>query len=321
SNLDGSRDRSKMAKSSGGYGPGGGKKMTRTRKRNMKLLSTRVGKKKEETQGPDAASKLPLVTPYTQCQLKLLKLKRIKDCFLMEEEFIRRALGEIVDDKHAVLSTSVGSGCYLSILSFVDKDLLEPPCLVLLNCKVHAVTEVLMDDTDPLVTVMRVEKSPQETYADEIRESVELPFTHPKYYEERGIKPPQVVILCGPLGTGKTLLAKAKYLGDRPKLVQELFRVAEEHEPSIVFIDAIGTKMCDSDSGGEREIQQTVLELLNQLDGFDSRGDVKVIMATNQIENLNPALIRPGHIDREIEFPLPDQRTKKLNSHKQYDAS
>ncbi|KAL5469108.1 hypothetical protein EMCRGX_G030306 [Ephydatia muelleri] len=102
--------------------------------------------------------------------------------------------------------------------------------------------------------------------------------------------------------------------GDGPKLVRELFRVAEEHAPSIVFIDeidAIGTKRYDSHSGGEREIQRTMLELLNQLDGFDSRGDVKVIMATNRIETLDPALIRPGRIDRKIEFPLPDEKTRR----------
>ena len=96
--------------------------------------------------------------------------------------------------------------------------------------------------------------------------------------------------------------------------MRELFRVAEEHSPSIVFIDeidAVGTKRYESNSGGEREIQRTMLELLNQLDGFDSRGDVKVIMATNRIETLDPALIRPGRIDRKIEFPLPDEKTKR----------
>ncbi|KAL1786739.1 26S protease regulatory subunit 4 [Sigmodon hispidus] len=181
-----------------------------------------------------------------------------------------------------------------------------------------------MDDTDPLVTVMKVEKAPQETYADigglnnqiqEIKESVELPLTHPEYFEEMGIKPPKGVILYGPPGTGvvSTELIQ-KYLGDGPKLVRELFRDAEEHAPSIVFIDeidAIGTERYDSNSGGEREIQLTMLEMLNQLDGFDSRGDVKVIMATNRIETLDPALIRPGRIDRKIEFPLPDEKTKK----------
>merc|ERR1712173_536295 len=106
-----------------------------------------------------------------------------------------------------------------------------------------------------------------------------------------------------------------KYLGEGPKLVRELFRVADENAPSIVFIDeidAVGTKRYDSTSGGEREIQRTMLELLNQLDGFDERGEVKVIMATNQIDTLDPALLRPGRLDRKIEFPLPDLKTKKM---------
>merc|ERR1712025_302127 len=312
-----------------------------------------------------------MVTPHTKCRLRLLKQERIKDYLLMEEEFIRNqerlkpqdekneeerskvddlrgipmsvgSLEEIIDDNHAIVSTSVGSEHYVSILSFVDKDLLEPGCTVLMNHKVHAVVGLLGDDVDPLVTVMKLEKAPQESYADiggldsqitEIKESVELPLTHPELYEEMGIKPPKGVILYGPPGTGKTLLAKAvanqtsatflrvvgseliqKYLGDGPKLVRELFRVAEEHSPSIVFIDeidAVGTKRYDSTSGGEKEIQRTMLELLNQLDGFDSRGDVKVIMATNRIETLDPALIRPGRIDRKIEFPLPDEKTKR----------
>jgi 26S proteasome regulatory subunit T2 len=148
-----------------------------------------------------------------------------------------------------------------------------------------------------------------------------------------GIRPPKGVILYGAPGTGKTLLAKAvanqtsatflrvvgseliqKYLGDGPKLVRNIFDVAKQYAPSIVFIDevdAIGSKRYDSTSSGEREIQRTLLELLNQLDGFDDRGDVKVIMATNRIENLDPALIRPGRIDRKILFENPDQITRK----------
>jgi 26S proteasome regulatory subunit T2 len=249
-------------------------------------------------------------------------------------------LEEIIDDQHAIVSSTSGSEHYVPILSIVDKDQLEPGCSVLLHNRVMSVIGVLEDDTDPMVSVMKLEKAPQETYADvggldqqiqEIKESVELPLTHPELYEEMGIKPPKGVILYGPPGTGKTLLAKAvanqtsatflrvvgseliqKYLGDGPKLVRELFRVAEEHAPSIVFIDeidAVGLKRYDSTSGGEREIQRTMLELLNQLDGFDSQGDVKVIMATNRIESLDPALIRPGRIDRKIEFPLPDEKT------------
>ncbi|THH12293.1 hypothetical protein EW146_g7753 [Bondarzewia mesenterica] len=354
-------------------------------------LPTRVGRKKRR--GPSAASKLPAVFPTTRCRLKLLKSERIKDYLLLEEEFIQNqerlkpeatreekneedrtrvddlrgspmavgTLEEIIDDDHAIISTASGPEFYVSILSFVDKDLLEPSCQVLLHHKTQAIVGVLQDDADPMVSIMKLDKAPTESYADvggleqqiqeikvsrvsglrntttcslyRLQESVELPLTHPELYEEMGIKPPKGVILYGVPGTGKTLLAKAvanqtsatflrvvgseliqKYLGDGPKLVRELFRVAEEHAPSIVFIDeidAIGTKRYESTSGGEREIQRTMLELLNQLDGFDTRGDVKVIMATNRIETLDPALIRPGRIDRKIEFPLPDVKTKR----------
>ena len=219
---------------------------------------------------------------------------------------------------------------------------MEPGCSVLLHNKGNQVVGILNDNDDPAVSVMKVEHSPTETYADvggleqqvqEIKEAVELPLTHPELYDDIGIKPPKGVILYGEPGTGKTLLAKAvanstsatflrvvgseliqKYLGDGPKLVRELFKVADDLSPSIVFIDeidAVGTKRYDASSGGEREIQRTMLELLNQLDGFDSLSEVKVIMATNRIDSLDPALIRPGRIDRKIEFPLPDQKTKR----------
>lgn len=205
-----------------------------------------------------------------------------------------------------------------------------------------AIVGILQDESDPLLNVMKVDKAPTETYADvggleqqiqEIKEAVELPLTHPEIYEDLGVTPPKGVILYGEPGTGKTLLVKAvahetsatflrlvgseliqKYAGEGPKLVRELFRVATEHAPSIVFIDeidAVGTKRYDSTSGGEREIQRTMLELLNQLDGFDTNSNVKVIMATNRIETLDPALIRPGRIDRKIFFPLPDSKTLK----------
>merc|ERR1711988_1451939 len=208
--------------------------------------------------------------------------------------------------------------------------------------KTMSIVGILSDEVDPLVAVMKVDKAPLESYADiggldsqiqEIKEAVELPLTHPELYEDIGIRPPKGVILYGEPGTGKTLLAKAvanqtsatflrvtgseliqKYLGDGPRLVRELFRVADEQAPTIAFIDeidAVGTKRYNSTSGGEREIQRTMLELLNQLDGFDSRGEVKAIMATNRIETLDPALLRPGRIDRKIEFPLPDVKTKR----------
>lgn len=248
-------------------------------------------------------------------------------------------LEEMIDDDHAIVSSATGPEYYVSIMSFVDKDLLEPGASILLHHKSVSVVGVLTDDADPLVSVMKLDKAPTESYADiggleqqiqEVREAVELPLLHPELYEEMGIKPPKGVILYGGPGTGKTLLAKAvanqtsatflrivgseliqKYLGDGPRLVRQIFQVAAEHAPSIVFIDeidAIGTKRYESTSGGEREVQRTMLELLNQLDGFDDRGDVKVIMATNKIETLDPALIRPGRIDRKILFENPDRK-------------
>ncbi|KAI7734523.1 hypothetical protein M8C21_005281, partial [Ambrosia artemisiifolia] len=327
----------------------------------------RVGRKQRKQKGPEAAARLPTVTPHTKCRLRLLKLERIKDYLLMEEEFVANQerlkpqeekteedrvkvddlrgspmsvgnLEELIDENHAIVSSSVGPEYYVGILSFVDKDQLEPGCAILMHNKVRCLKEfrnmkrkqvlsvvgLLQDDVDPMVSVMKVEKAPLESYADiggldaqiqEIKEAVELPLTHPELYEDIGIKPPKGVILYGEPGTGKTLLAKAvanstsatflrvvgseliqKYLGDGPKLVRELFRVADDLSPSIVFIDeidAVGTKRYDAHSGGEREIQRTMLELLNQLDGFDSRGDVKVILATNKIESLDPALLRP----------------------------
>jgi len=332
----------------------------------------RVGKgKKKARAGPEGVSKLPKVNPNTKCKLKLLRMERIKDYLLMEEEFIQDqermkpaeeklqeerqkvdeirgtpmgvgTLEEVIDDNHAIISSSVGPEYYVAIMSFVDKEHLEPGCSVLLHNKVLSVVGLLSDEVDPLVNVMKVEKAPLESYHDigglesqiqEIKEAVELPLTHPELYDDIGIRPPKGVILYGVPGTGKTLLAKAvahhtsatflrvvgseliqKYLGDGPKLVREMFRVADDLAPSIVFIDeidAVGTKRYDSHSGGEKEIQRTMLELLNQLDGFDSRGDVKVIMATNKIESLDPALLRPGRIDRKIEFPMPDEKTKR----------
>ncbi|CAA2999527.1 26S proteasome regulatory subunit 4 homolog A [Olea europaea subsp. europaea] len=331
----------------------------------------RVGRKQRKQKGPEASARVPTVTPLSKCKLRLLKLERIKDYLLMEEEFVANQerlkpqeekteedrskvddlrgspmsvgnLEELIDENHAIVSSSVGPEYYVGILSFVDKDQLEPGCAILMHNKVLSVVGLLQDDVDPMVSVMKVEKAPLESYADiggldsqiqEIKEAVELPLTHPELYEDIGIKPPKGVILYGEPGTGKTLLAKAvanstsatflrvvgseliqKYLGDGPKLVRELFRVADDLSPSIVFIDeidAIGTKRYDAHSGGEREIQRTMLELLNQLDGFDSRGDVKVILATNKIESLDPALLRPGRIDRKIEFPLPDIKTRR----------
>lgn len=348
-----------------------GQKDSPNEKRHEPPIPPSFGKKPRRNKGPESAAKLPTVTPTRNCRLKLQKLERIRDYLLIEEEFLAKALPrkhvqhkneqekskveeirgspmlvgsleEIIDDGHAIVSTSAGSESYVPIMSFVDKQQLYPGSCVLLNQKTYAIVGALPDDVDPMVSMMKLEKAPTETYANvggleqqilEIKESVEMPLTHPEVFEDMGIKPPKGVILYGPPGTGKTLLARAvanqtsatflrvvgseliqKYLGDGPKLVREMFKAAEENAPSIIFIDeidAVGTKRYESNSGGEREIQRTMLELLNQLDGFDTKDDIKVIMATNRIDSLDPALIRPGRIDRKIEFPLPDEKTRR----------
>lgn len=163
----------------------------------------------------------------------------------------------------------------------------------------------------------------------ELKEAVVLPLTHKDLFEEIGIRAPKGVILYGPPGTGKTLMARAcagqtkstflklagpqlvqMFIGDGAKLVRDAFALAREKAPTIIFIDeldAIGTKRFNSEKAGDREVQRTMLELLNQLDGFSSNDDVKVIAATNRIDILDPALLRSGRIDRKIEFPLPNE--------------
>ena len=206
----------------------------------------------------------------------------------------------------------------------------------------YKLEKLLPSSVDPLVSLMMVEKVPDSTYdmiggldqqIKEIKEVIELGLQHPELFESLGIAQPKGVLLYGPPGTGKTLLARAvahhadckfirvsgselvqKYIGEGSRMVRELFVMAREHAPSIIFmdeIDSIGSSRVEGSSGGDSEVQRTMLELLNQLDGFDDRGDVKVIMATNKIETLDPALIRPGRIDRKILFENPDQNTKR----------
>jgi 26S proteasome regulatory subunit T2 len=251
-------------------------------------------------------------------------------------------LEEKLDCNKAIISTNLGIEFYVDICSFVDSTKLLPGDQVLLNLKSFSIVGIIENQLDPAVNLMKVEIAPDQTFEDigglteqilEIKEAVELPLNSPEIFLDIGVMAPKGVILFGEPGTGKTLLAKAvanstkasfirvtgselvqKYLGEGPRLVREIFKIASLLSPSIVFmdeIDAIGTVRFDSTSSGEKEIQRTMLELLNQLDGFDSRENLKVIMATNRIDTLDPALIRPGRIDRKIEFPLPDEKTLK----------
>ncbi|KAJ1508694.1 26S proteasome regulatory subunit 7 [Coelomomyces lativittatus] len=190
---------------------------------------------------------------------------------------------------------------------------------------------------DASVTMMQVEEKPDVTYADvggckeqieKLREVVELPLLHPERYISLGIDPPKGVLCYGPPGTGKTLCARAvanrtdatfirvigselvqKYVGEGARMVRELFEMARSRKACIIFfdeVDAIGGARHDDGAGGDNEVQRTMLELINQLDGFDARGNIKVLMATNRPDTLDPALLRPGRLDRKVEFGLPE---------------
>ncbi|TIA85527.1 hypothetical protein E3P99_03980 [Wallemia hederae] len=192
---------------------------------------------------------------------------------------------------------------------------------------------------DPTVTMMQVEEKPDITYSDvggckeqidKLREVVELPLLNPERFEKLGIDPPKGVLLYGPPGTGKTLCARAvanrtdstfirvigselvqRYVGEGARMVRELFEMARSKRACIIFfdeVDAIGGARFDDGAGGDNEVQRTMLELINQLDGFDSRGNIKVLMATNRPDTLDPALLRPGRLDRRVEFNLPDNQ-------------
>lgn len=201
---------------------------------------------------------------------------------------------------------------------------------------------------DPSVTMMTVEEKPDVTYNDvggcadqiqKIREVVEMPLLNPERFVTLGIDPPKGVLLYGPPGTGKTLLARAvanqtdacfirvigselvqKYVGEGARMVRELFQMARSKKACIIFfdeIDAIGGARFDDGAGGDNEVQRTMLQIVTELDGFDSRGNIKVLMATNRPDTLDPALMRPGRLDRKIEFELPklEGRTKILEIH------
>ena len=203
--------------------------------------------------------------------------------------------------------------------------------------KKHQISLPLPPKIDPSVSLMTVEDRPDVTYndiggykeqLDQLREVLELPLLNPQIFEKLGIDPPKGVLLFGPPGTGKTLTARAvanrtdacfirisgcelvqKYIGEGARMVRELFQMARTKKASIIFfdeIDSIGGVRTDDSEHGDTEVQRTMLEIINQLDGFEARGNIKVLMATNRPDVLDPALIRPGRIDRKIEYELPD---------------
>lgn len=240
--------------------------------------------------------------------------------------------------KCAVIKTSTRQTIFLPIVGLVDADTLKPGDLIGVNKDSYLILDKLPAEYDSRVKAMEVDERPTETYTDiggldkqieELVEAIVLPMQQEQKFKNLGIKPPKGALMYGPPGTGKTLLARAcaaqtnacylklagpslvqMFIGDGAKLVRDAFELAKEKSPAIIFIDeldAIGTKRFDSDKSGDREVQRTMLELLNQLDGFSSNEQIKVIAATNRIDILDPALLRSGRLDRKVEFPLPNE--------------
>ena len=247
----------------------------------------------------------------------------------------------MIDSNYGVVNSTAGSTYYVRVLSTLDREKLKPNTSIALHRHSHSVVDILPPEADSSIQI--VTEKPDVTYHDiggndiqkqEVREAVELPLTQFELYKQIGIDPPRGVLMYGPPGTGKTMMAKAvanattaafitmvgsefvqKYLGEGPRMVRDVFRLARENSPAIVFIDevdSIATKRFDAQTGADREVQRILLELLNQMDGFDQTTNVKVIMATNRWDTLDPALLRPGRLDRKIEFPNPDRRQKRL---------
>jgi proteasome regulatory subunit len=258
---------------------------------------------------------------------------------LLEPPYIEAMVLEVLSDGRAVVKSSTGPNLVVRIASNVDIDKLRPGASVALNNKGSTIVEVLPSIHDPLVEAMEIEERPSITFKDvggleeqirEIYEVVGLPLIKPQLFDEIGVEPPKGVLLYGPPGTGKTLVARAlagevkatfirvvasqfvnKFIGEGARIVREVFRLAKEKKPSIIFIDeidAIGSRRVDMGTSGDREVQRTMLQLLAEMDGFDPLEGVKVVAATNRIDLLDPALLRPGRFDRIIEIPLPDKK-------------
>jgi len=287
---------------------------------------------------------------------RLQKLELIKEFDKTEDQLkaIQSAgmlIGELVScqtpEKYLV-KVSSGPRYVVGVRPTIPLEKLKTGTRVTLDMTTLTIMKVLTREVDPQVHKMLTE-DPGNIAFDEIgglqeqmkilRESIELPITNPELFKRVGISAPKGVLLYGPPGTGKTLLARAlasnvnanfmkvvassimdKYIGESARLIREMFTYAKNHQPCIIFIDeidAIGGRRLSEGSSSDREIQRTLMELLSQMDGFDPVGQVKTVMATNRPDTLDPALLRPGRLDRKIEIGLPNEvgRTEILKIH------
>ncbi|KAK2707426.1 26S proteasome regulatory subunit 10B [Artemia franciscana] len=255
-------------------------------------------------------------------------------------QIVGEVLKQLTEDKFIVKATN-GPRYVVGCRRQLDKSSLKPGTRVALDMTTLTIMRYLPREVDPLVYNMSHEDPGDVTYSNigglseqvrELREVIELPLLNPELFQRVGITPPKGCLLYGPPGTGKTLLARAvasqldanflkvvssaivdKYIGESARLIREMFNYARDHQPCIIFmdeIDAIGGRRFSEGTSADREIQRTLMELLNQMDGFDALGQVKMIMATNRPDTLDPALLRPGRLDRKIEIPLPNEQAR-----------
>jgi len=257
---------------------------------------------------------------------------------------VGQIIGEVLknlDEDRFIVKASSGPRYVVGCRTKVNKAKLKAGTRVALDMTTLTIMRQLPREVDPMVFHMLNQDPGNITYSDigglneqirELREVIELPLTNPELFKRVGIKPPKGVLLYGPPGTGKTLLARAlannisasflkvvasaivdKYIGESARIIREMFGYAREHQPCVIFmdeIDAIGGRRFSQGTSADREIQRTLMELLNQLDGFDTLGQVKMIMATNRPDVLDPALLRPGRLDRKIEIPIPNEAAR-----------
>ncbi|GLD99434.1 hypothetical protein PINS_up008153 [Pythium insidiosum] len=257
---------------------------------------------------------------------------------------VGQIIGEVLrqlDDDRFIVKASSGPRYVVGCRTKVDKAKLKSGTRVALDMTTLTIMRALPREVDPTVYHMLNEDAGNVSFSSigglneqirELREVIELPLTNPELFVRVGIKPPKGVLLYGPPGTGKTLLARAlacninatflkvvasaivdKYIGESARVIREMFGYARDHQPCVIFmdeIDAIGGSRFSEGTSADREIQRTLMELLNQLDGFDALGQVKMVMATNRPDILDPALLRPGRLDRKIEIPLPNEASR-----------
>eukprot|EP00026_Physarum_polycephalum_P007191 Phypoly_transcript_07248.p1 GENE.Phypoly_transcript_07248~~Phypoly_transcript_07248.p1 ORF type:complete len:393 (+),score=61.52 Phypoly_transcript_07248:437-1615(+) len=274
-------------------------------------------------------------------------LKQLKKDYEKTEDDLKalQSVGQIIgevlrqlDEEKFIVKASSGPRYVVGCRNKVNKAKLVAGTRVALDMTTLTIMRTLPREVDPVVFHMKAEDPGNVSYSSigglsdqirELREVIELPLTNPELFLRVGIKPPKGVLLYGPPGTGKTLLARAiasnidanflkvvssaivdKYIGESARLIREMFGYARDHQPCIIFmdeIDAIGGRRFSEGTSADREIQRTLMELLNQMDGFDVLGKVKMVMATNRPDVLDPALLRPGRLDRKIEIPLPNE--------------